>query len=152
MKNEEKIEDRIYNNLESYRLNSQNKKFYSMQRIDLIVVSLSTGSIIILLNSIDKIIFFDCILIKLFYFITLFVFALSIFFNIISQWYSHKVHNIESNWANKEMELQNNLIDENLTEDSTDFNKTTYLSNYLSLLFLGLGGIMLFLLLAIIIF
>jgi len=151
-KKKEKYKDRIYNNLESYRLNSQNNKFYSMQRIDIIIISLSTGSIIVLLNYTDKIVLYNCFYMSLLYFLALIIFSLSIGSNIISQWYSHKVHQIESAWASKQMEVLNKVCKENNVEDTSNKNKITCISNKVSVWSLAIAVAISFILLGVIIF
>ena len=146
MDSKEEIE-RIYRNIESYRSNAQKNKFYSMQRIDLIIVSLSTGSIIALLSKVELVVESLCYCYSLAYYISLVMIAVSIITNIISQIYSYKVHAIEVNWASQEMEIINNLRKENTSENSKTLNIITTTSNTISIVSLVVGIVISFFLL-----
>ncbi|MBE7442755.1 MAG: hypothetical protein HS119_09925 [Flavobacteriales bacterium] len=150
----DKSEERIYKMLEDYKVNCEQNKFYSMQRVDLIVISISSGSIAGLLSKIELICNNTCWAISSIYFITIVSFLASIIFNIFSQLSSHEAHNIERRWAMNEMEKinepQNNneisteilLSSENQSKKTVEFNNyslfTLYLGFFLSLVLIAL--------------
>lgn len=144
-------EERNYRNYEAFRESALNNMFYSMQRIDLIIVSLSSGSIIIILNFLKEI---HCLPMctKVFAFISILMYIFAIIINIFSQFTAHKLHSIEAEWALQEMDIMNNNRKENEAKDSKIWNTLTIISNVLSVIFLALGFILSLILLEIVIF
>lgn len=154
MKKKKKIynEERAYKNFEIFRESALNNMFYSMQRIDLIIISLSTGSIIVLLNFLNDEVNSLSSCVKVFTFLSLLFFALSILINIASQFTAHKLHSKEAEWALQEMDIMNNLRKENDVNDYSIWNTLTKVANIFSVLFLILGFLVSFIILANIIF
>lgn len=160
--NDDKIKERVYKMFEDYKINSEQNKFYSMQRIDLIIISISTGSIAGLLSKIDSFSNNECLLFNWVYFLAILSFSFSIIFNIISQLYSHDAHHIESRWAKRQMESMNqkeddtsqesDIDDDNNELDSSEQISRTDKSNSYSLYSLSIGFILSLLLIASFIF
>ncbi len=145
-------EERNYRNYEAFRESALNNMFYSMQRIDLIIVSLSSGSIIIILNFLKEVQTLP-ICTKVLAFISLILFVLSIIINVLSQFTAHKFHSKEADWALQEMNDMNNIVsDENNANDSKIWNTFTIIANIFSVTFLALGFILSLILLGIVIF
>lgn len=154
--NKDKIDDRTYKMLEDYKVNCEQNKFYAMQRVDLIIVSISTGSIVGLLTKIELISNNTCWVIGLIYFTAIISFVASIVFNIFSQLSSHEAHNIERRWAKNEMdktnELQSNESSNEILLSSEKQSKKTEEFNDYSLYSLYLGFFISLILIALFIF
>lgn len=150
-KNNKYNEERAYKNFEIFRESALNNMFYSMQRIDLIIVSLSSGSIIIILNLLKETHSLPiCMKVLAFVCIVMYVFAIII--NIISQFTAHKLHSKEAEWALQEMDIMNNIRKENEASDSKIWNSLTRIANNLSITFLILGFVLSLILLGTVIF
>lgn len=146
------IEERVYKCVESYRDRSFNTRFYSMQRIDLIVVTLSTGGIIAILNMLDKLIVLSCCCAKTFSMLAVISFGLTIAFNLASQFSSHALNKNEADWADSEMDRLNKKIEVNqIAEYAYLKNLTTFL-NRAGIVCLSIGFIFLSITLGSIIF
>lgn len=140
-KDEKRIKkDRSYSTMQMFRTNALTKEFYSYQRIDLLIISLSTGGILVLLSVFgNKDINLDTCS-KVLLFICLVLFVLAIFSNIFSQVFAAKANRENAEWSLNELEIINDQTDESeeYNVDKTSSNWTTYL-NASSMIFLVLS-------------
>lgn len=154
IKKKEKYNERNYRQFEEYRLNSLQNMFYSIQRTDLIIISVSTGGIVILLSFVNSLNEREIVLDSCDKFLTFFsilFFIITIFINIGSQFTAKKYHDLEANWALQEMNELNN-IDKEDVQDSKIWDDLTILGNKTSLTTLIIGVILSVILLGGIIF
>lgn len=136
-------QERVYRRIENFYRIARKNAYYSMQRIDLVIVALSTGGIIILLNfykfNLENHIENNPILLW-----SIGLFITTIGCNLLGQWTSYKANTIESEWAENEMDKLNGIIDENEIGDSDDYDIATTIFNYLSYSFLAISSILFF--------
>jgi len=146
-------ENRTYDNMRNYRSNALQNWFYSFQRIDLLIVTISTGGIVILLSILgDKnIVLTTCP--KVFLFLSLILFALTIIVNLFSQLFSAKANKRAADWALNEMEIINKQTEESESYNrNTCYGKTTKILNNISLYSLVAGILLSLIMSGIIIF
>lgn len=143
---DETKQERIYRRIENFYAICSRNAFYSMQRIDLIIIALSTGGVVVLLNfyrfNLENDIENNPLLLW-----SMGFFIITIACNLISQWFAYKTHTIESEWAEEEMKYLNGLIEENTIGESDNYNRVLGIFNYSSYLFLTLACILFFCLL-----
>ncbi|HEY9082877.1 MAG TPA: hypothetical protein VIN73_06055 [Vicingaceae bacterium] len=128
--------------------------FYSIQRTDLIIISVSTGGIIILLSFIDSLYENKEVLDidgKILVFSSIISFVGTIFINIFSQFTAKKYHDLEANWALEEMNEMNKVEKEDV-KDGKWYDKLTIWGNRVSFATLCIGVVLSLILLYKIIF
>lgn len=98
--------ERIYRRIENFYDVSSRNAFYSMQRIDLIIIALSTGGIIVLLNF-YKFNLENCIENNPLLLWSMALFMITIGCNLVGQWLAYKIHIIGTEWAESQMDYLN---------------------------------------------
>lgn len=130
--NEPDKEQRNYDSIRDYRDRSFKNAFYSIQRIDLIIISLSTGGIVALLNYLKDVILINNEYLSNIFFNSILLFVLTIIFNIASQFTSYKSNEIEGNWAHQELKRKNGVSFKTMS-DNTTLEIITMTLNYVSI-------------------
>lgn len=140
-------QERHYRRIENFYRISLENSYYSVKRIDLMIIALSVGGIIVLLNfykfNLENRIENHPLLLW-----SMALFMITIGCNFLAQWTSYKCNTIESKWAESEMDRLNEEIDKNEIGDSDDYDTATTIFNYLSYSFLVISSILLFCVLA----
>lgn len=132
MSDDQIVNERYYRSLESHRDVCQKSVFYSIQRIDLIVISLATGTVVLVLSQINEV----CCHKKELFSIIIGLCVCSIVVNLVSQFLAHYVNKQEVKWAMDEMtsvnaELNGDII-ENKVKSTKHFNDLIAMTNYVS--------------------
>jgi len=129
---EEKKKDRGYKTVEDFRMNALKNQFYSMQRIDLLVISLSTGGIALVLSYLKDLSPTESCL-SIIGYISVILFFLSILTNLGSQITAHKAHANDAEWARERIQFLNGVSKDDAEDTPVLYDNLTMIFNGISI-------------------